>query len=251
MCASYQPPRACRTRMIFVFHPTCKRTPAELQPFICTSEFFLREFASWIWPDQGLGQDRLHRWRGPPAAEDSRPRYQPDRPLRSSGSSGATPRAEIPPPPCPHTPSEAPASAHCELDRRARRRCASAMVKPAPGGQLTPWKLVAPSTTSASSTGRCAPPCPLQPLAGLAPPRPPHNLIAPTRPARPQLPLCTGFFACLSSSRREGAPLLLFCFVACRLSRASACGASVCVNAACGRSASGASRCVCSLLSLI
>ena len=31
------------------------------------------------------------------------------------------PRArKSPPPPCPHTPSEAPASAHCELDRRAQ-----------------------------------------------------------------------------------------------------------------------------------
>ena len=41
------------------------------------------------------------------------------------------------------------------------RRCASGIVKPAPGGQLIPWKHMAPSTTSASSTSRCAPPCPL------------------------------------------------------------------------------------------
>ena len=41
------------------------------------------------------------------------------------------------------------------------------MVKPAPGGQLTPWKLVAPSTTSASSTSRCAPPFPCTPIPPL------------------------------------------------------------------------------------
>jgi hypothetical protein len=45
------------------------------------------------------------------------------------------------------------------------RRCASGMVKSAPGGQLTPWKHMASSTSSASSTGRCAAPSACTPLA--------------------------------------------------------------------------------------
>ena len=236
--------------MIFVFHPTCKRTTAELQPFILNLPYFARTDSP-----VGFGQIRVWAKIDFIAGEDLQPPRTAAPDTNLIGHCGA-PKAQVRirarkslPPLAPTRPPKR--LLQLTVSSTVARRCASAMVKPAPGGQLTPWKLVAPSTTSASSTGRCAPPCPLQPLAGLAPPRPPHNLIAPTRPARPQLPLCTGFFACLSSSRREGAPLLLFCFVACRLSRASACGASVCVNAACGRSASGASRCVCSLLSLI
>ena len=40
MCAPYQTPRACRTRMMFVFHPTCWRTTAELQPFMLNLPYF-------------------------------------------------------------------------------------------------------------------------------------------------------------------------------------------------------------------
>ena len=42
MCAPYQTPRACRTRMMFVFHPTCWRTTAELQPFMLNLPYFVR-----------------------------------------------------------------------------------------------------------------------------------------------------------------------------------------------------------------
>ena len=48
------------------------------------------------------------------------------------------------------------------------------MVKPTPGGPLTPWTLMAPSTTSASSISRCASPSPLHTLAS---PALPHTLL--------------------------------------------------------------------------
>ena len=50
------------------------------------------------------------------------------------------------------------------------------MVKPAPGGPLTPWTLMTPSTTSASSISRCASPSPLHTLAS---PALPHTLLSP------------------------------------------------------------------------
>ena len=110
------------------------------------------------------GQDRLHRWRGLPAAEDSLPRYHPDRPLRSSRSSGAPPRAEIPAPPL--LPTRPPRRLRqLIVSSTVARRCVSGMVKPGPGGHMTPWKRVASSSSSASSTGRCAPPSPLHTLA--------------------------------------------------------------------------------------
>jgi alkylated DNA nucleotide flippase Atl1 len=45
------------------------------------------------------------------------------------------------------------------------RRCASGTVKPAPGGQLTPWMRVASSSSSASSTSRCAASLPMHALS--------------------------------------------------------------------------------------
>ena len=114
-----------------------------------------------------------------------------------------------------HTPSEAPAPAH------SARRCASGRVIPAPGGHLTPWMRVAPSTTSASSTSRFS----LPSLAHPCRPCPPHarstTLIAPTRRSQLQLPLCTGLFARLPSSRHEGPLCISPCFVGSR-ERASA-----------------------------
>ena len=77
-----------------------------------------------------------------------------------------------------HTPSEAPAPAH------SARRCASGRVIPAPGGHLTPWMRVAPSTTSASSTSRFSLPSLAHPCRP-CPPRPQHD------PDRADPPLST------------------------------------------------------------
>ena len=113
-----------------------------------------------------LGPERAVRRRGPPAVEDRPSGHHPDRRSRKSGSSGA---ARSPEPPSPPLAPTRPPRRPLQLIVRSTvaRRCASGMVKPAPGGQLTPWKLVAPSTTSASSTSRCAPPFPCTPIPPL------------------------------------------------------------------------------------
>ena len=106
------------------------------------------------------GKGRVGRRRGAPPAE-RRPRgHHPDRRSRRFGCSGAA-RSPEPPyhPPAPTRPPRRPLQ--LTVSPPVARRCVSGMVKPAAGGQLTPWMLVASSTTSASSTGRWAPPCPL------------------------------------------------------------------------------------------
>ena len=106
------------------------------------------------------GKGRVGRRRGAPPAEH-RPRgHHPDRRSRRFGCSGAA-RSPEPPyhPPAPTRPPRRPLQ--LTVSPPVARRCVSGMVKPAAGGQLTPWMLVASSTTSASSTGRWAPPCPL------------------------------------------------------------------------------------------
>ena len=70
--------------------------------------------------------------------------------------------------------------AHCELAQRAQTCLKQG--QPGSRGQLPPWKLVASTTSSEFSTGRCVPPLPCTPLASPAQPHPPHNLIAPTAP---------------------------------------------------------------------
>ena len=113
-----------------------------------------------------LGPERAVRRRGPPAVEDRPSGHHPDRRSRKSGSSGAARSPEPPSPPlAPTRPPRRPLQ--LTVSSTVARRCASGMVKPAPGGQLTPWKLVAPSTTSASSTSRCAPPFPCTPIPPL------------------------------------------------------------------------------------
>ena len=119
--------------------------------------------------------------------------------------------------PCALAPSHTPSERHpLQLTVRSpgARRCASGRVIPAPGGHLNPWMLVAPSTTPASSTSRCALPSLAHPLQ--APPRRARTrtLIAPTRRSQLQLPLCPGIVAWAPSSWREGPPCILFCFVA-------------------------------------
>ena len=106
------------------------------------------------------GKSRPGRRRGAPAVEHRPSGHHPDRRSRRFGCSGAARSPEPPHPPyAPTRPPRRPLQ--LTVSPPVARRCASGMVKPAPGGQLTPWKHMASSTTSASSTGRCAPPCPL------------------------------------------------------------------------------------------
>ena len=111
-----------------------------------------------------------------------------------------------------HALREAPAPAHCALARRAQMCLRQG--HPGPGGHLNPWMLVAPSTTPASSTSRCALPSLAHPLQAPSRHARTRTLIAPTRRSQLQLPLCQGIVAWAPSSWREGPPCILFCFVA-------------------------------------
>ena len=119
------------------------------------------------------GKSRPGRRRGAPAVEHRPYGYHPDRRLRRCGGTGALRSAQSPVPPlAPTRPPRRPLQ--LTVSSTVARRCASGMVKPAPGGQLTPWKLMASSSSSASSTGRCAAPSACTLLA--SPPQPsPHT----------------------------------------------------------------------------
>jgi hypothetical protein len=101
------------------------------------------------------GKSRPGRRRGAPAVEHRPYGHHADRRLRRCGRPGAS---RSPEPSCPHllphTPSEA--VAWPSLTAPAAVRCALQAVRPATGGFQTPCMRTARTSSTASSTSRCA-----------------------------------------------------------------------------------------------